>query len=564
MSKIRRVSPFTVAIIGIVAIGLAVRVGLIGRSGLWADEFFSLAIATGHSLEHPADVADPSRGDFIEAEGAVPPADYGRYLNHDIPAADPARVVRAVLLSDTSPPLYYLTLYAWTRLFGTGDAALRLFSVAFWLACLPLMGMLARRLSGRRAVLPAYLLFSASPLCVHYSTEGRMYSMLWFLILTTAWLTLSLHRRPPSAWRWSAWILASSAGMLTHYFFVFSWAGCVAWLVIHPGRSRRPSLVAALLLTGLLIAPWYARLPQSLEAWRITQDWLKVGPDSYSRTRAFLKVFWNYFSPEGGRMSRAAMLALLSSLICMAAWKDGARWRSTRRQFLWSWLLAAAIGPFVFDQLRGTYTATYPRYSIGGMPPAYLLVAVALAGFDYRARVIYCALLVATWSVGIRHEWAATSRAMTPYREAAAMLAEGVREDDLVIVHSIPSGVLGISRYMEPQFTGPARPGVAAWVGQLGRRRVPGDIESLVEGRRRVRFVNIHSVHEPAPEESWLRRNATLAHERQLQACYILEFVPRGSETFGANRKQEPADRRKSRREGSGDDDSEGRSRPGA
>jgi len=105
-----------------------------GRSGLWADEVFSLALATGHSLEHAAAVADPRRGDFVEPNYPVPAEEFSRYLKHDDPPANPARVVRAVLLSDTNPPLYYLLLYGWTLVVGTSDIALRLFLVMYALA----------------------------------------------------------------------------------------------------------------------------------------------------------------------------------------------------------------------------------------------------------------------------------------------------------------------------------------------------------------------------------------------------------------------------------------------
>jgi len=99
------------------------------RPGLWADEIFSLAMATGHSLEQPAANADPVAGDFVEATDAVPPAAYRRYVEFDGSPAGPGRVIRAVLLSDTSPPLYYLLLNAWTRVLGPSDAALRALSV---------------------------------------------------------------------------------------------------------------------------------------------------------------------------------------------------------------------------------------------------------------------------------------------------------------------------------------------------------------------------------------------------------------------------------------------------
>src|SRR5713101_4488990 len=53
------------------ALAALVRIDIAGRSGLWADEVFSLAMATGHSLEHPAAAADPALGDFVESDTPV-------------------------------------------------------------------------------------------------------------------------------------------------------------------------------------------------------------------------------------------------------------------------------------------------------------------------------------------------------------------------------------------------------------------------------------------------------------------------------------------------------------
>jgi hypothetical protein len=42
------------ALLAVAVLALVARLPLVGRQALWADEVFSLAIATGHSLEHPA------------------------------------------------------------------------------------------------------------------------------------------------------------------------------------------------------------------------------------------------------------------------------------------------------------------------------------------------------------------------------------------------------------------------------------------------------------------------------------------------------------------------------
>ena len=53
--------------LAVFALCAGLRIPMLDRSGLWADELFSLAIATGHSLEHPASNAQPELGDYVEA-----------------------------------------------------------------------------------------------------------------------------------------------------------------------------------------------------------------------------------------------------------------------------------------------------------------------------------------------------------------------------------------------------------------------------------------------------------------------------------------------------------------
>ena len=194
----------------------SLQIGLAARQCLWVDEIFSLALATGHSLEQPAAAADPARGDFVELDHPVRAEQLRRYLSHEHPPAGPARVLRAVLLSDTSPPLYYLFLSFWTVILGTSDIALRLFSVFWTLACFPLIADIARRTGGTRAVLPACVLFALSPLVLYFSGEARMYSLLLLCLLATASVSLALHAEGGGTTRYVLWIVASR---ITSLFF---------------------------------------------------------------------------------------------------------------------------------------------------------------------------------------------------------------------------------------------------------------------------------------------------------------------------------------------------------
>jgi hypothetical protein len=127
-------------------------------------------------------------------------------------------------------------------------------------------------------------------------------------------------------------------------------------------------------------------------------------------------------------------------------------------------------------------------------------------------------LLLLTWIPGLRDVFAHRVRAGEPYRLAAARTAAWAEPGDLVIVHSIPSGVLGVARYFHADVP------IAAWVGQLGLRHMPGDLAALLAGRKRVALIRIHEVGAPAPEETWLRANATVLREESRDAAVIVYF----------------------------------------
>ena len=188
-----------------------------------------------------------------------------------------------------------LVLWAWTRVLGTSDLALRGLSLALGLGAFPFLFALARRIGGRTAVLPAGLFLALSPPAVYYGTEGRMYSLLWLCVLACAWATLRLRFRPD---RTSYVVFAASAvaGFLTHYFFLFVFAPLCAWLWWRPGRAGRARLAGAIGLVVLGLLPWYLRVPESLAAWRITGEWLTWKPYDFRRGSAWLELAFGYLT----------------------------------------------------------------------------------------------------------------------------------------------------------------------------------------------------------------------------------------------------------------------------
>lgn len=519
-------------VIHVIALGAVAWLVIAGRSTLSVDELFSLAMATGHSLEHPAAIADERLGDWVEAPIAVPAVVYRRYLAHDEPPAPATRVLRAVRLSDTSPPLYYVLLHYWTRAFGTGDRALRLFSVMCAAGAFPFLMYLARRAGGPAAVVPVCVLFVVSPSAVAYASEGRMYALVWLLSSALISLTLILGRHGPPRPTLVLWVVTGAAGLLTHYFFAFIWAACVIWLAVHRARWRTTAFWAAVLATALIVAPWYVTIPETLHQWRVTAGWLDGRLGRRNTVLGPLKLTWGLLSGHGD-WDRAGLLrwpltAVLASLAVVLV-RTGRRRALVGPGLLLALCVAAAsLGLLLLDLALGTLTTLFPRYALAGLPPALTLVATALARIrsPWRAALLSLltvAALAADWTI-----YTATSRHDQAFRDIAADLRATAPSGDVVaLVHSVPSGVLGVSRYADPDVR------IASWVGQLRQRRVPESIAALTSGGSVVVFIQIHAVGEPAPEEDWLRNNATVIHEGKRGVGRLVTFRPSGGVRFG-------------------------------
>gem|GEM_PF-581404 len=510
--------------ISVIAIAAILRIGLAGNQPLWTDEVFTLAMATGHSLEHAPTVANPALGDFVQLDRPQSAEELRHYMRHDNPPAGLARVVRTLLISDTHPPLYYFLVYGWTLMFGTSDFALRAFSIICSLACFPILGGIAWRVCGRKGVVPSCLLFAFSPLAISYSTEGRMYSLLWFWLLAVIWVSLVLTKRSRDILLAAGWIGASAAGFLTHYFFVFPWAALVGFLLARPGKLARSRLVTCIVLTALVILPWYVKVPETLHAWRVMKDWIKVQPLGFDRLTAALQLVLQNFSGAGHHSSSNFVALVIFAIIGTAAWlRLRLQMFWGRRLLLWLLFAAACTGPLLFDLVMHTYTVSIPRYAMAALPVACLLAAEALTWVSYPTRLLLIVLILLAWAPNSLIDYRTGAR-LSP-RHRAEMVSAKETPTDLLIINAAGGGVLSIVRYLN----GPAPivTWLPPWVPQP-TRRIPESIREFAAGRTRILWLAAAGSPDVTPERDWLRANTLVFEETKI----FSDFRPKGSPTF--------------------------------
>jgi mannosyltransferase len=151
-----------------------------------------------------------------------------------------AATLRAFVHTENTPPLWYVVVWGFSRVLGTGEIALRLPSALAGIATVPVawgIGWeLARRgVSGRRAAILTAALVAVNPLFIWYSQEARAYA---FFVLFAALAMLCMLRadREPSPRRYALFALTGALALLSHYFAIFLLIPMALWL-LRPHRA---------------------------------------------------------------------------------------------------------------------------------------------------------------------------------------------------------------------------------------------------------------------------------------------------------------------------------------
>jgi hypothetical protein len=154
-------------------------------------------------------------------------------------------------------PLHFLLAHAvdsvWSSLLG-----LRLISVVFAVASVPVIAALVARLTDKRTALIATAIAAASWMTVYHGIYARMYSLFLFTTALSFLLLLrALGRR--DVWPWVAWSLVTLAAIATQPYGAFVLGAGALFMVVRrrwDPAPLRPALVAVVATSLLALPLW--------------------------------------------------------------------------------------------------------------------------------------------------------------------------------------------------------------------------------------------------------------------------------------------------------------------
>ena len=175
-------------------------------------------------------------------------------------ASHPLSAIPGLLRHDGSPPLFYVLLHFWIRLFGASETATHALSLVFGLLTIPAGYWAGSSLFGRRAGLMAAVLFAFSPFLTQYAGETRMYELMGLLgiLATGSYIHGFVFRRRKYLIMFS---LAQAAMLYTHAWGFFFAIGAVIglipiWFTSDDRRGLIRDAVLAFGGAGILFLPW--------------------------------------------------------------------------------------------------------------------------------------------------------------------------------------------------------------------------------------------------------------------------------------------------------------------
>ncbi len=345
------------------------------------------------------------------------------------------------LRHDGSPPLYYLLLHMWIRLFGTGDVAVRALSGILSLITLPVAWIAGRRV-GRVAVMfgsgdgatlgrvgtAALLLFACSPYAIRYGSETRMYSLVVLLVLLFG-LALVRALERPTRRRLAVLTVSTAALVYTHY-WTFLLVTTVAVFLAVRSRGRAPyrrstlSALLAMIASAVLFAPW---MPSFLF------QMLHTGTPWAARVQA--QVLLDTVFDWAGPTSTGALLGVVllgAALIGLTGrpQDDGLHivptGRVPGRYLVALWLVPLALAYLVNTTGGSAYTERYTGISL---PAFLLLAALGIGQLPGRVRT---AILMIVCVTGLSGGWNMARQERTQAGEIANRIAALARPGDVV------------------------------------------------------------------------------------------------------------------------------------
>jgi uncharacterized membrane protein len=284
------------------------------------------------------------------------------------------------------PPLYFLGVQSWAKLFGDSPAAMRSFSVLMSLLALPALYWLCRELFVPPEVAwIAVGLLAVSPLHVLYAQEARPYS-LWPTLIVLSCASLLRAMRLQTKLSWIIYAVANILGFYTHLFSLLVAFGHGIYLVGTQGFTLNKKVVSYLIASAvslLAFLPWVVILLVNKRAAGGATSWANLESNRLSLVKNWLgnigRLFWDFGLTTNASgiylIAVAAATLILAAIVGYAVYFLCSETSKPVWLFVVTVMAVTALALVLPDVILGGIRSTKARYLF----PTYLGMQIAVA-----------------------------------------------------------------------------------------------------------------------------------------------------------------------------------------
>lgn len=327
----------------------------------------------------------------------------------------PLKIIKLVA-NDFGPPLFYLILHYWIKLFGISETSLRLLPFIFHLLNIFFVYLLGNYVASklnihrRSFAAAASLLTAVNPLLLYYGFEVRGYSLL--AALSTASIYFFLRKRK------LGYIVSSTLALYTHYYFVFLIFAQIVYLI----RTRELSQNLYIAIPWLLFFPWLPAAAEQLTA--SAESWYY--PVNLRQWQASLGGLFLNFSGAPVWFWRFAKLATL--LLLLLAFYISVKYKDRIVDFILLWSLLPSISILFISIFRPVWVNRYLIFSAAG-----LTLIIALFIFTFSKRLRFALIAAALAGLFFYDNLFVRYKRKMDYRAPLTSLKPNLQENDLVV-----------------------------------------------------------------------------------------------------------------------------------
>lgn len=329
---------------------------------------------------------------------------------------------------DFNPPLYYLLLHFWIKIFGSSEIALRSLSLIFYWATIYVIFLFLNKIfkiKNKLLLSLSLIFFIANPLLIYYAFEARMYTLLAFFSTLSSYTFLKENKRTN--------LFALTLGLLSHYFMIFIFLSQLITFFIFKKKFKKIDLKLFVYPITIFVI-WIVFV--FFQKYQLIANNFWIGKTNLIDIKYLPAImFTGYEKGFGFVYERMGYLSLLLFVIILSAFFIKKEKTSEKKVIFFYLLLSGFITPLIAFIISFVKPIFLPRYLISQSILFLLLIIYSLNKIDKKI-VSFIILSILIYFSFDYQKLQVQFRRKSNYKKLYHEIKTLAKKDDLVYVTS--------------------------------------------------------------------------------------------------------------------------------